>query len=135
MPSSRIWLRSPRFDGWLQAGALACITPALAIYAALDPLRAATCLPLASLIAIPFLHVFGSFFFAFSTVRNRSTSPPRRLAMQWSLWGAATIALSLTAPRALATFALVYGGWHILRQRSEERRVGKECRSRWSPYH
>ena len=21
------------------------------------------------------------------------------------------------------------------RQRSEERRVGKECRSRWSPYH
>src|SRR2546427_5748055 len=23
--------------------------------------------------------------------------------------------------------------WHVLR--SEERRVGKECRSRWSPYH
>ena len=23
----------------------------------------------------------------------------------------------------------------LLRQRSEERRVGKECRSRWSPYH
>src|SRR2546426_12839124 len=23
----------------------------------------------------------------------------------------------------------------ILQQRSEERRVGKECRSRWSPYH
>ena len=23
----------------------------------------------------------------------------------------------------------------ILRSRSEERRVGKECRSRWSPYH
>ena len=22
-----------------------------------------------------------------------------------------------------------------LKQRSEERRVGKECRSRWSPYH
>ena len=26
---------------------------------------------------------------------------------------------------------LVDGGW----ERSEERRVGKECRSRWSPYH
>src|SRR3712207_7179550 len=31
--------------------------------------------------------------------------------------------------------------WHLLRvqddhvARSEERRVGKECRSRWSPYH
>ena len=23
----------------------------------------------------------------------------------------------------------------LLNQRSEERRVGKECRSRWSPYH
>ena len=27
------------------------------------------------------------------------------------------------------------GGTHIGRFRSEERRVGKECRSRWSPYH
>src|SRR2546426_5641989 len=26
-------------------------------------------------------------------------------------------------------------GLAILRSRSEERRVGKECRSRWSPYH
>ena len=29
-------------------------------------------------------------------------------------------------------------GYHEVRmimQRSEERRVGKECRSRWSPYH
>jgi len=25
--------------------------------------------------------------------------------------------------------------WHQLEFRSEERRVGKECRSRWSPYH
>src|SRR5471030_2348055 len=42
----------------------------------------------------------------------------------------------------------VHGGWaltlidsvagcagHSLLPRSEERRVGKECRSRWSPYH
>ena len=26
-------------------------------------------------------------------------------------------------------------GWSINKDRSEERRVGKECRSRWSPYH
>src|ERR1051326_2464051 len=25
--------------------------------------------------------------------------------------------------------------WVVSRHRSEERRVGKECRSRWSPYH
>src|SRR2546430_3352317 len=24
---------------------------------------------------------------------------------------------------------------HVIDERSEERRVGKECRSRWSPYH
>ena len=28
----------------------------------------------------------------------------------------------------------VLGGVHAV-ERSEERRVGKECRSRWSPYH
>ena len=27
------------------------------------------------------------------------------------------------------------GGWIVAVSRSEERRVGKECRSRWSPYH
>ena len=27
---------------------------------------------------------------------------------------------------------IIYGNWA---GRSEERRVGKECRSRWSPYH
>ena len=25
--------------------------------------------------------------------------------------------------------------WGLIDPRSEERRVGKECRSRWSPYH
>ena len=25
--------------------------------------------------------------------------------------------------------------FHACKDRSEERRVGKECRSRWSPYH
>src|SRR2546430_933339 len=36
------------------------------------------------------------------------------------------------------TFNEIYAGtlrnWNVM-QRSEERRVGKECRSRWSPYH
>src|SRR3712207_7388799 len=36
-------------------------------------------------------------------------------------------------PEALKTL----GTYHVLPEssRSEERRVGKECRSRWSPYH
>ena len=39
---------------------------------------------------------------------------------------------------ALGTVAALGGEtWFLLgdRDRSEERRVGKECRSRWSPYH
>ena len=30
---------------------------------------------------------------------------------------------------------IVVGDVKVMEQRSEERRVGKECRSRWSPYH
>src|SRR3989454_12813122 len=30
---------------------------------------------------------------------------------------------------------LLAQGFGVYEQRSEERRVGKECRSRWSPYH
>src|SRR5258708_21637249 len=33
------------------------------------------------------------------------------------------------------TLVYKYGNSHEAVKRSEERRVGKECRSRWSPYH
>ena len=39
---------------------------------------------------------------------------------------------------AVAMYVVMDGfdlGIGILFKRSEERRVGKECRSRWSPYH
>src|SRR5260370_3177753 len=42
---------------------------------------------------------------------------------------AASIAQALRVPRPVLTFTVPPG------RRSEERRVGKECRSRWSPYH
>ena len=42
--------------------------------------------------------------------------------------------LSLPLPRQLArAIGNIYSGGY--NPRSEERRVGKECRSRWSPYH
>ena len=34
-----------------------------------------------------------------------------------------------------AAVAIVILNWNAWADRSEERRVGKECRSRWSPYH
>ena len=51
-------------------------------------------------------------------------------------------ALESLDPRARAVYeavraAVVSHGYppSMRRSRSEERRVGKECRSRWSPYH
>ena len=38
-------------------------------------------------------------------------------------------------PELYLADALGATGKPLLRVRSEERRVGKECRSRWSPYH
>ena len=43
-------------------------------------------------------------------------------------------------PLAALLLTLPYIAWNYRRygsvlSRSEERRVGKECRSRWSPYH
>jgi len=36
---------------------------------------------------------------------------------------------------AVEALIKTHGRIDVLVQRSEERRVGKECRSRWSPYH
>src|SRR3989449_8315172 len=61
-------------------------------------------------------------------VNTRVFHPERRTA-------AARATLEADAPDACVA---LYAGLHGLAQgldRSEERRVGKECRSRWSPYH
>src|SRR5215510_15177439 len=56
--------------------------------------------------------------------------------------GVQTCALPISARRAF--LRRTWNGWrrrsgstsaHVPQRRSEERRVGKECRSRWSPYH
>ena len=46
-------------------------------------------------------------------------------------------AICSAAHTSRVTFYKYYSGKNALVQttRSEERRVGKECRSRWSPYH
>ena len=55
----------------------------------------------------------------------------RGLALAWgvvtgsAVWG--TLAVPADAPASVL--------WEVGLGRSEERRVGKECRSRWSPYH
>ena len=58
-------------------------------------------------------------------------------------WNPFVFSLSIPIATWLAAkvFIPLYRGinsvsaYHYLEMRSEERRVGKECRSRWSPYH
>ena len=47
----------------------------------------------------------------------------------------AAIASVILFSIAVASRRLILPARHDMPMRSEERRVGKECRSRWSPYH
>src|SRR2546425_9970202 len=75
---------------------------------------------------------------------------PLRLPRSLTLWAmaiAAGVVRDLLVTTALATPLMAAKGFGatesdvsecsplLSRERSEERRVGKECRSRWSPYH
>ena len=55
------------------------------------------------------------------------------LKQMGSLMGASILEISASIPADPMKMAIVV--LIVLRSRSEERRVGKECRSRWSPYH
>ena len=80
-------------------------------------------------------------------LENKRTRAHLLLLLTAIIWGSAfvfqkfaTEELSgwfITAARftiaAVVLWVITYKKWGRLR--SEERRVGKECRSRWSPYH
>src|SRR2546426_5386841 len=81
-----------------------------------------------------------SFFFFFFSSRRRHT----RLQGDWSsdvcssdLHGPPVVPVARDRHRARAGHVKPYDEAVAARRRdrSEERRVGKECRSRWSPYH
>ena len=57
------------------------------------------------------------------------------LSMPWAI-GQAGLALGVGF-MVLMAFLTLYTSYRVMKsvERSEERRVGKECRSRWSPYH
>ena len=49
------------------------------------------------------------------------------------LMNASNVIVGLWVMAMFTIFPLIYNDFYA--ERSEERRVGKECRSRWSPYH
>src|SRR6266480_2018557 len=78
------------------------------------------------------MRYFLFFFFFFFSSRRRHT----RLTCDWSsdvCSSDLTCASSRRRPTAPSSNACRWAGWRW--PRSEERRVGKECRSRWAPYH
>src|SRR5438067_10358907 len=91
-------------------------------------------------------NLFLFFIFFFFSSRRRHTRSKRDWSsdvcssdLVWAiLTGLATVAvvvgLAFTVWKPLIDKSLQQKE-HIAQARSEERRVGKECRSRWSPYH
>src|SRR5207302_5962802 len=84
------------------------------------------------------LFIVSLFFFFFFSSRRRHT----RFSRDWSsdvcssdLARGPVRGGDPTRAAADAAHARRAGGARPARARSEERRVGKECRSRWSPYH
>src|SRR2546430_5942109 len=76
------------------------------------------------------------FFFFFFSSRRRHT----RFDCDWSSDVCSSDLLRISSERqesfaATTDCALPGTRRRVLLRRSEERRVGKECRSRWSPYH
>src|SRR2546427_8424526 len=84
--------------------------------------------------------MIGSGIFIVSAEITRQVGSPGWLLLVWVVTGALTVSAALSYGELAAMMPRAGGQYVYLREaysplRSEERRVGKECRSRWSPYH
>src|SRR5256885_16770905 len=75
--------------------------------------------------------LFSFFFQAEDGIRDYKVTGVQTCALPISRSATAAIRLSCTTRETLRRAVVEPSGL----RRSEERRVGKECRSRWSPYH
>src|SRR5215813_6140817 len=73
--------------------------------------------------------VIGFFFQAEDGIRDADVTGAQTCALPICAGGAEQVWRAVTRAEAYA------GGAPLPSHRSEERRVGKECSSRWSPYH
>jgi len=58
-----------------------------------------------------------------------------RAERRFQAYGIAAVTVAVMALAVLVVSISITGVPALMTHRSEERRVGKECRSRWSPYH
>src|SRR5262249_56766450 len=80
------------------------------------------------------VHLFFFFFQAEDGIRDWSVTGVQTCALpiySVQILADGLITASQLAQRSQSMFSVIDRPQH----RSEERRVGKECRSRWSPYH
>src|SRR5437899_7454868 len=77
--------------------------------------------------------VYESVFFFFFSSRRRHT----RCLSDWSsdVCSSDLCAVAIATAHSAGVQVRMITGDHAVTARSEERRVGKECRSRWSPDH
>src|SRR5437762_10658806 len=84
------------------------------------------------------IFVFYFFFFFFQAedgIRDTSVTGVQTCALPISTAATNTTAAKNGASRIGDKLLLLTGHNSLRKKRSEERRVGKECRYRWSPYH
>ena len=90
-------------------------------------------------VEIIFEHVQDSYWWHITTINDQHLSVYLPVIVYSSTTGWHVFSSSrLTHDVSYKGFYIASGGDHagkIVLCRSEERRVGKECRSRWSPYH
>src|SRR3712207_7243418 len=125
----------PRRTGWRLA-ASAVLTAPLVPLAMVEPLRFAGWEWAALALATPVVLVAGWPFHraAARNVRHRAATMDTLVSLgTLAAWGWSVVAL--VAVDGAELYFEVGAGITTLIMRSEERRVGKECRSRWSPYH
>jgi len=60
---------------------------------------------------------------------------PGRIDLLFALFDSGTSVAGVLTKSKTASAPVDWCRQHLAHGRSEERRVGKECRSRWSPYH
>ena len=67
--------------------------------------------------------------------KSKTRLNPKKRYLQVALNGTLEDAHEIINSLPKSDRIIVEAGTPLIKRRSEERRVGKECRSRWSPYH